>query len=172
MNQKFFPIILGVLTAGGLVMLALQWWIVGGIVTAIGLVLLFFWWKLYQITRISESIAKQDFETAKMQMASIKNPQKLNDYSKTYYFFFQGVIDTHENKFKEAESALKQALEVNKFRAPDDKASAHVMLGQLLFRKRNRVGGTRHLKEARSLSDNPQIVTQVKELAKQMRIRI
>ncbi|MCE2503499.1 MAG: hypothetical protein J4G05_05535 [Chlorobi bacterium] len=172
MGPKIIGIVIAVLTGGGLVMLGLQWWIAGGVVTALGLVLLFFWWRLYQILRISEALSKEDFQKAKGQMAKIKNPEKLNDYSRTYYNFFKGVIDARENRFKEAEQAFKIALEINRFRAPDEKATSHLMMGQLLLRKRNRVGATRHLQEAKSLASNPQIHEQIKALAKQARIRV
>ena len=117
LSPKIIGYVLAVLVAGGLVMLGLQWWIAGAIVTIIALVLLFLWWRLYQILRISESLSKEDFEGAKEHMARIKNPEKLNDYSRTYYNFFKGVIDTRENRFKEAEQAFKAALEINRFRA-------------------------------------------------------
>ncbi|MGE3800784.1 MAG: hypothetical protein AB7H80_07170 [Candidatus Kapaibacterium sp.] len=172
MNPKIIGYILIALTVGGLVMLGLQWWIAGGIITVLGGVLLFFWWRLYQILRISEALSKEDFEGAKEMMAKIKNPEKLNDYSRTYYNFFQGVIDIRENRFKEAEQAFKTALEINRFRAADEKATSHLMLGQLLLRKRNRMGATRHLQEAKSLTTNKQIHEQIRTLAKQARIKV
>ena len=172
MNSKTIGYILAALTLAGLVMLGLQWWIAGGIITVLAGVLLFLWWRLYQILRISEALSKEDFEGAKMMMAKIQNPDKLNDYSRTYYNFFKGVIETRENRFKEAEQAFKTALEINRFRAPDEKATSHLMLGQLLLRKRNRMGATRHLQEAKSLTTNPQIQEQIRTLAKQARIRV
>jgi len=143
-----------------------------GIITVLGGVLLFFVWRLWIILRISEAIGKQDFELAKQHMASIKNPEKLNEYSKTYYSFFKGMIETQDNNFKEAEAAFKRALEVNRFRAPDEKATSHLMIAQLQLRKRNRQGARRHLQEAKSLTSNPQILDQIKSLVKQARIRL
>lgn len=172
MGSKLFFWILAVVTVGGLVMLGLGWWIPGGIVTVLGGVLLFLWWRLYQILRISEAIGKEDFETAKALMAKIKNPEKLNDYSKTYFNFFKGLIDTKENRFKEAEAAFKRALEVNRFRAPDERATTHLMMAQLLLRKRNREGAKRQLQEARSFASNPQIQEQIKMIVRQARIRL
>lgn len=172
MNQKllFGAIVLVLLI--GLVLLALQYWIAGGIITVIGGVLLFFVWRLWMILRISEAMAKQDFELAKRHMAAIKNPEKLNDYSKTYYSFFKGMIETQENNFKGAEASFRKALEINRFRAPDEKATSHLMLAQLQLRKRNRQGARRHLQEAKGLTSNPQILDQIKSLVKQARIRL
>ncbi len=172
MNQKLLLIGLVLIILIGLVLLALQFWIVGGIITAIGLALGYFGMRLWKILRISEAIGKQDLPLAKQHLAAIKNPEKLNDYSKTYYSFFKGMIEAQENNFKEAEASFKKCLEVNKFRAPDEKATAHLMVGQLLLRKRNREGAKRHLQQARSLTSNDQILDQIKTLAKQARLRL
>lgn len=172
MNQKLLFGAIGAVLLIGLVLLALQYWIAGGIVTVIGAVLLFFVWKLWLILRISEAIGRQDFELAKQHMAAIRNPEKLNDYSKTYYSFFKGMIDTQENNFKEAEASFRKALEINRFRAPDEKATSHLMVAQLQLRKRNRQGAKRHLQEAKSLTSNPQIIEQIRTLVKQARIRL
>ncbi len=172
MNQKLILYGIIAIIVIGLVLLAFQYWIAGGIVTAIGLILGFFVQKLWMILRISEAIGKQDIPLAKKHLAAIKNPEKLNDYSKTYYSFFKGMVEAQENNFKDAEASFKKSLEVNRFRAPDEKATAHLMVGQLLLRKRNRQGAKRHLTEARSLSSNEQILEQIRTLAKQARLRL
>lgn len=172
MVQKILQAVLIAIPVGGLVMLAFGLWIAGGIVTVVGLVLLYLWWRFYQIMRIAELLSKEDYEGAKAQLAKIKNPEKLNDYSKTYYYYYKGMISVKENKFKEAETECKRALEVNRFRSPDEKAMTHFLIGQLLLRKRNREGGRRHLVEARSLTDNKEIKEQIRILAKQARIRM
>jgi tetratricopeptide (TPR) repeat protein len=153
-------------------MLGLGWWIAGGITTVVGGSFLILWFRFYRILRVSEALGKDDMPQAKEYLSKIKNPEKLNDYSKTYYNFFQGIIDTKENRFKEAEAEFKTALSINRFRSPDEKATAHLMVGQLLLRKRNRQGAIRHMREAKSLTSNEQILAQIKELAKQARIRL
>ena len=172
MNQKILFGALGLIVAIGLVLLGLGEYIAGGIVTLIGAALLFAYWRLYRILRISEALGREDMETAKRYLDAIDRPEKLNDYSKTYYYFFRGMVDLKENSFREAEAAFKQSLETNRFRGVDEKASAHLMVGQLLLRKRNRQGAKRHMQEARSLTSNPQILEQIRSLAKQARIRL
>ena len=172
MAQKLLPLILIVVTVGGLVMLGFQMWILGGILTGLGAVLLFFWWRLYEILRIAEALGKQDLESAKQALAKIKNPEKRNEWSRTYFNFYKGVIEAQENKFKEAEASIKKALEVGKFRTPDERATAHFMMAQFLLRKRNREGARRQLAEAKSFAAEPQLKEQIKVLAKQHRLRM
>ena len=115
---------------------------------------------------------KEDFELAKQRMAAIKNPEKLNAYSQTYYFFFQGIIETRENNLKQARQGFKRALELNRFRDPDEKATAHLMLAQLDIRSRNREGARRHLKEAKAMNPSEQIREQINMVVKQGRLRL
>lgn len=172
MNQKILFGLIGAVVAVGIVLLVLGEFIAGGIVTVIGLLLGLTYWRLYRILRISEALGRDDIPQAKEYLAAIGNPERLNDYSKTYYSFFKGMVELKENAFKDAEASFKRALEVNRFRGVDEKASAHIMVGQLLLRKRNRQGAKRHLQEARTLTSNPQILDQVKTLAKQARLRL
>ena len=172
MAQKILPLVLVLVLAGGLVLLGFQMWIVGGILTVVGAVLLFFWWRLYEILRVSEALGKQNLEAAKQHLSKIKNPEKRNEWSRTYYHFFKGMIATQENSFKEAEAAIRKALEINKFRAPDERATAHFMLAQFLLRKRNREGARRQLVEAKSFASEQQLKEQIKTVAKQQRMRL
>src|SRR2546430_2488284 len=107
LSPKILLYILLAFTLIGATFLALQWWWLGGIITAIGLALLYLWWRLNQIMQISEALVKNDLDLARKQLAEVKNPEKLNAYSKTYYYFFQGMVDTQSNKFKEARQAFK-----------------------------------------------------------------
>ena len=172
MNQKILRLIVIGVVVIGIVLAVFVNWIAGGIVAVIGAVLLFVLWRMNVILGISEALAKDDMDEAKRRLAAVRNPQKLNDYSKTYYNFFKGIVDTRDNNFKEAEQSFKTSLEINRFRAPDEKATAHLMIAQLLLRKRNRVGATRHLKEAKDLAKNQQIHEQIKTLVKQQRLKL
>ncbi len=172
MLQKLFPLILGLVTAGGLVLLGLQYWITGGILTVLGGVLLFLWWRLFEILRVAEALGKQDLETAKQHLAKIKNPEKRNEWARTYYHFYKGVIDAQENRIKEAEASIKKSLEINKFRTPDERATAHLMMAQFLLRKRNREGARRQLIEAKSFASEQQLKEQIKTMSKQHRLRL
>ncbi len=169
--KVIFAILIGVAVIG-LVLLAFQQWIFGGIVTAVGLVAVYLWWRLYQILRVGEAMQKGDLDKADEYLKVISNPEKLNDYSKTYYYFFRGMVDIQRGQYKESRSALKRSLEVGSFRAIDEKAAAMLALAQLDLRSRNRQGAKRLLQEARDLDPAEEIRQQIKTIAKQAQIRL
>src|SRR5688500_4527059 len=164
-------ILIGV-AALGLAMLALQWWMAGGIVTAIALALLYVWWRLNQILQISDAMLKNDMALARRRLESVKNPDKLNAYSKTYYYFFLGMVEVQDNNLKPARNAFKTSLEVNRFRSVDERATALLMLAQLDMRSRNMEGAKRYLREAKALEPGAQIREQINMIVKQARIRL
>jgi len=172
LNPRIILIIICAITAIGLVLLAFQWWILGGILTAIGGFFLYIWWRMNQLLGISQALAANDMITARRKLDEVKNPQKLNAYSKTYYYFFLGMVATHENKLKDARAAFKTALETNRFRAADEKATAYVMLAQLDLRSQNKEGARRNLREARSLNPGEQLRQQIDYIVRQARIRL
>lgn len=164
-------IIIGVLVLGA-TLLAFQQWIFGGILTAIGLAFLYLWWRMNQLLEISQALMANDIPLARKRLESVKNPEKLNAYSKTYYYFFQGMVETHANNVKGARTAFKTAIETNRFRSVDEKATALVMLAQLDIRSRNNEGARRYLREARDLSPSEQVRDQIKMIVQQARLRI
>lgn len=168
-------LLLGILIAVaviGVTLLAFQWWILGGIITAIALGLLYLWWRLNQILQISEAMLKSDIALARQRIEAVKNPEKLNPYSKTYYYFFLGMVEVQSNNFKAARPAFKTSLETNRFRSVDERATALLMLAQLDMRQRNMEGAKRYLREARSLEPGQEIKDQISMIVKQARIRL
>jgi len=166
-----FAIVL-LVTAGGLTLLAFEWWILGGIITALGLVLCYVWWRVNQILRISTAITANDIGRARAELNKVRNPEKLNAYSKTYYYLFAGIVDLQTNEFKAARQAFKTSLETNRYRGVDEKATALVMMAQLDLRQRNMEGAKRWLREARDLRPGDQIREQINSIVKQARIRL
>jgi hypothetical protein len=164
-------ILLG-LAALGVTLLAFQWWILGSIITVLSLVLIYLWWRLNQILRISDALGKNDLELARKRLADVKNPEKMNAYSKTYYYFFQGMVDVQSNKFKEARQGFKNSLETNRFRSTDEKATALLMMAQLDLRNRNMEGAKRYIRDAKALNPTEQIKEQINMLVKQARLRL
>jgi hypothetical protein len=171
-SPKILLAILIVIAVVGVTLLAFKWWILGGIITAIALVLLFLWWRLNQILQISEAMLKNDIELARRRLEAVKNPEKLNAYSKTYYYFFLGMVEIHSNNFKAARPAFKTSLETNRFRSVDERATALLMLAQLDMRQRNMEGAKRYLREAKALEPGEQIREQINMIVKQARIRL
>ena len=171
-SPKLLLGILIALAAIGVTLLAFQWWILGGIVTAIALGLLYLWWRLNQILQVSEAMLKNDIPLARQRLAAVKNPEKLNPYSKTYYYFFLGMVEVHSNNFKEAKPAFRTSLETNRFRSVDERATALLMLAQLDMRQRNMEGAKRYLREAKALEPGEQIREQINMIVKQARIRL
>ena len=168
-------LLLGILIAVaviGVTLLAFQWWILGGIITAIAIVLLYLWWRLNQILQVSEAMLKNDTDLARKRLEAVKNPEKLNAYSKTYYYFFLGMVEIHTNNFKAARPAFKTALETNRFRSVDERATALLMLAQLDMRQRNMEGAKRYLREAKALEPGQEIREQISMIVKQARIRL
>jgi hypothetical protein len=172
LSPKILLYILIALTALGLTLLVFQFWWTGGIISAIGLALLYFWWRLNQIMQISDALVKNDLPLAKQRLESVKNPDKLNAYSKTYYYFFKGMVGIQSNDFKGARQAFKTSLETNRFRAVDEKATALLMLGQLELRTRNLEGAKRYIREAKALNPGQQIREQINTIVKQARLRL
>ena len=172
LNPKLIQAIIIGITVLGLVFLALQWWITGGIITALGLVILYFWWRMNQLLGISQAIVAQDWATARQKLEGIRNPDKLNAYSRTYYYFFQGMVETQANNLKGARQGFKTALETNRFRAIDEKATALLMMAQLDLRANNKEGAKRYLREARALEPGQQIREQINEILRMARIRL
>ena len=171
-SPKILLAILVGLTVVGLTLLAFQWWILGGIITALSLALLYLWWRLNQILGVSEAMLKNDLALARVKLEKIKNPEKLNPYSKTYYYFFLGMVEIHSNNLKQARPAFKTALETNRFRSVDERATALLMLAQLDMRSRNMEGAKRYLREAKALEPGEQIREQINMIVKQARIRL
>jgi hypothetical protein len=172
LSPKILLYILIAFTALGLTLLAFQWWILGSITTVLGLALLYLWWRLNQILQISDALVKNDLELARKRLTDVKNPDKLNAYSKTYYYFFQGMVEIQSNRFKEAKQAFKTSLETNRFRAVDERATALLMMAQLELRNRNLEGGKRYLREAKALNPGEQIREQIGTLVRQARLRL
>jgi hypothetical protein len=172
LSPKILLYILIAFTVLGVILLAFQWWILGSIVTVLGGVLMFLWWRLNQILQISEALSKNDIALARQKLDSVKNPEKLNAYSKTYYYFFEGMVNIQSNKFKEARQGFKTSLETNRFRSPDEKATAHMMLAQLDLRNRNLEGAKRHIRDAKALNPGEQIREQINTIVKQARLRM
>ncbi|MDB5033098.1 MAG: hypothetical protein JWQ98_339 [Chlorobi bacterium] len=164
-------IIIGI-TVLGLILLGFQWWITGGIITAIGLALLYVWWRMDQILKISNALTANDLPLARKHLESVKNPEKLNSYSKTYYYFFAGMVDVQSNSLKTARANFKTALETNRFRSVDERATALLMLAQLDLRSRNNEGAKRYLKEAKALGPGEQIKEQINYIVKTARLRL
>jgi hypothetical protein len=171
-SPKILLAVLIVVALIGVTLLAFQWWILGGIITAIGLALLYLWWRLNQILQVSEAMLKNDIPLARKRLEAVKNPEKLNPYSKTYYYFFQGMVEIHSNNFKAARPAFKTSLETNRFRSVDERATALLMLAQLDLRQRNMEGAKRYLREARALEPTEQIREQINTIVKQARLRL
>ncbi|MBC8144465.1 MAG: hypothetical protein H7X80_02700 [bacterium] len=159
-------------TAIGVALLAFQFWILGGIITALSLALLYLWWRLNQILKVSDAMLKNDIPLARKHLEGVKNPEKLNAYSKTYYYFFMGMVEVHSNNLKPARTAFKTALEVNRFRSVDERATALLMLAQLDMRSRNMEGAKRYLREAKALEPGEQIREQINMIVKQQRLRL
>jgi hypothetical protein len=172
LNPKLLLSIIIGITVVGLVLLALQWWITGGIITALGLVILYLWWRMNQLLGISQAIVAQDWAGARKKLEGVRNPDKLNAYSKTYYYFFQGMVETQSNNLKAARQGFKTALETNRFRAIDEKATALLMMAQLDLRANNKEGAKRYLREARALEPGQQIREQINEILRMARLRI
>jgi hypothetical protein len=171
-NPKLIlSIIIGVAVIG-ITLLAFKWWVFGGILTALGLAFLYLWWRMNQLLEISQALMANDIPLARKRLEGIKNPEKLNAYSKTYYFFFQGMVETHANNLKVARQAFKTAIETNRFRAVDEKATAYVMLAQLDLRAQNKEGAKRYLREARALEPTDQVRDQIKMIVQQARLRL
>jgi hypothetical protein len=172
LSPKILLYILIAFTLLGLTLLAFQWWILGSIVTVLGGVLLYLWWRLNQIIQISDALMKNDLALARQKLAAVKNPEKLNPYSKTYYYFFEGMVNVSSNNFKEARQGFKNSLETNRFRTTDEKATAHIMLAQLDLRSRNLEGAKRHIREAKGLNPSEQVREQINTIVKQARLRL
>jgi len=166
-----FAIIL-LVALGGATLLVFEWWILGGIVTAIGLALLYVWWRVSQILRISTAITSNDMARARVELDKIRTPEKLNAYSKTYYYLFKGIVEVQTNDFKGARTSFKTSLETNRFRGVDEKATALVMMAQLDLRQRNNEGAKRWLREARDLKPSEPIREQIGSIVKQGRLRL
>lgn len=172
MNPKILLAILAVILVGGLTFLAFQFWITGGIITALAGGLLYLWWRMNQLVEISQAIAAQNIPLARTKIEAIKNPERLNPYSKTYYFYFLGMLETYSNNFKQARQAFKTALETNRFRAVDEKASVYVMMAQLDLRTRNTEGARRYLRDAKALEPGREVKEQINSIVKQARLRL
>ena len=78
----------------------------------------------------------------------------------------------YARKLKEARTAFKTALETNRFRAADEKATALVMLAQLDLRSQNKEGAKRYLREAKALQPGEQLRQQIDYIVKQFRLRL
>jgi hypothetical protein len=169
LSPKILLAVIIAIIAIGAALLVFQWWILGGILTALGLALLFFWWRLNQILQISDALLKNDLDLARKRLDAVKNPEKLNPYSKTYYYFFDGMVLVSTNKFKEARSSFRTALDVNRFRSVDERATALMMMAQLDLRTRNREGAKRYIAEARALRPSAQVMEQLESVVRQAR---
>jgi hypothetical protein len=172
LSPKILLAILLAIVLGGLILLAFQWWILGGILTALGAGLLYLWWRMNQLLEISQALANQDLDGARRRLDAIRNPEKLNPYSKTYYYYFRGMLETYSNNFKEARAAFKASLETNRFRSVDEKASVMVMMSQLDLRTRNTEGARRWLRDAKALEPSQQVKEQINQIVKQARLRL
>lgn len=171
LSPKILLAILGLLLAGGIVLLSIGWYVTGGLVTVLSLAFFYLWWRLNQIIEISTAISSENFTLARTKLDAIRKPEKLNAWSKTYYFFFLGMLEAQTNNFKPARAAFKVALDTNRFRAVDEKALALLMMAQLDARSRNNEGARRYIREARALEPGPQIREQINQLVKAARLR-
>lgn len=171
-SPKILLAILITVIAGGLALLVFQQWIPGGILTGLGLGLLYLWWRMNQIVQISDALVKDDLAGARRRINSVKNPHKLNRLSKTYYYFFRGMVGVRENNLKDARQDFKTSLDTNYFRSVDEKATVYLMLAQLDLRGRNMEGARRNLREARGLNPGDQIRAQINDVVKQARLKL
>lgn len=174
LNPKLILSILCVLLAGGLTLLGFGisdggvfMIIVGSVLTVLAAALLYIWWRANQIIAVSQAMGQQDFVTARQKLANIKNPEKLNALSKTYYYFLLGAVETQSRAWKEARAAYRTALETNRFRAIDDKATALIMLVQIELNSKNFEMAKRYMREARELKPGTEIQEQIKEIIRQ-----
>ncbi len=168
LNQKLIlGIIIGV-TAIGLALLAFQWWILGGILTALGGTFLYFTWRFNQVGDVSKMLMAGDIAGARAKLEKVKNPDRLNPYSRTYHYMLLGQVEVRSNNMKGARSAFKNALEVGKFQTTDEKASVLFMLAQVEFNAENKEAARRLLKEAQELEPSDELMKQIKDVAKMM----
>src|SRR5687768_13982925 len=100
-SPKILLAIIVLVAVIGLTLLAFQYWIVGGLIVAIAGGLFYLWWRMNQLLNVSNALLKSDFEGARRHLQAIKHPEKLNPYSKTYYYFFEGMVNIQTNMFKE-----------------------------------------------------------------------
>lgn len=171
-SPKILLAIISAVALLGVVLLAFQYWIVGGIIVAISGGLLYLWWRMNQLLNISNALMKNDLDSARRHLAAVKRPEKLNPYSKTYYYFFEGMVHIQSNAFKEARQSFKTALDTNHFRGVDERATALLMLAQLDLRNRNTEGAKRYIREAKGLEPSQQIREQISTIVKQARLRV
>lgn len=171
-SPKILLALLALIILGGLTLLAFEWWILGGIITAAGIVLAYLWWRMNQLLQVSQAMMKQDFDLARRKLDAIKRPEKLNPYSRTYYYFFQGMVEIQTNNFKAARQAFKSSLDTNYFRSVDERATALMMMAQLDLRNRNMEGAKRYLREAKALDPSEQVRDQLNQIVKMSRIRL
>lgn len=180
LNQKLIIAIVIAVTVGGAAMLVSQiWmdggvlvWILGSILFLLGATMLYFWWRMNQLAGVSNAMMAGDFNLARTKLGDIRKPDRLNRYSKTYYYLFLGTIEARAGNLKPARQALKTSLEVNSFRALDEKASAYFMLAQVELQARNREGARRYLIDAKELGPSDELRKQINQLAKQANVRL
>jgi|GEM_PF-2004023 len=182
LNPKIILSTIFAVLAGGLALLgfgiadsSLVMIIFGSLLTLLAGAFLYIWWRANQLLGVSQALGRQDFAGARQKLANVRNPEKLNALSKTYYYFLLGMVETQAAAWKEARAAFRTSLETNRFRAIDEKATALVMLTQIELRSKNIEGAKRYLREARELKPGAEIQEQIKELvrqAKQANIRL
>ncbi|MBS1911503.1 MAG: hypothetical protein JST22_05920 [Bacteroidetes bacterium] len=168
LNRKLaIGIIVGV-TAIGALLLVFQQWITGGIVTALGLGLFYFWWRINQINDVSQLLMAGKFKEAKEKLDKVKNPEKLNPYSKTYHYMLLGQAEIQLGNMKGARIAFKEALDAGRFQTTDQKASVLFMLAQVEFNAGNKEAAKRLLREAQDLNPEEDLMKQIKEAGRLM----
>ena len=67
---------------------------------------------------------------------------------------------------------FKTALETNRFRSVDERATALLMMAQLDLRSHNNEGAKRYLREAKALEPGEQVREQISMIVKQARLRL
>ena len=180
LNPKLLLTIIGVVTLLGVSLMAYQLatgggavgWTFGGLLTAVGLGFLYLWWRMNQLLEISQALMANNIDLARQKLAAVKNPEKLNPYSKTYFYFFQGMVEVQSNNLKGARNGFKTALETNRFRSVDERATALLMMAQLDLRSHNNEGAKRYLREAKALEPGEQVREQISMIVKQARLRL
>ena len=116
-----------------------------------------------------QQIKKKNITKADELISKIKNPEKLTNGHKSYYYFITGIIALEKKELEKSHSHLNKALNIG-LRTENDKSIVLVNLANMELLRKNYDKTVEYIKRARELDLKPLVKTETNRIEKEVNI--
>ena len=116
-----------------------------------------------------QQVKKDNIKKAEELISKIKNPEKLTNGHKSYYYFTTGIIALDNKEFEKSHSDLTQALNIG-LRTENDKSIVLLNLANIELLKKNYTEANEFIKKARELNLKPLVKSEANRIENEINV--